>query len=194
MRAFIRDSKSVEGFENDEVLVRECLLGDEKAWSALLAKYANLIFSIPVKRGFSQDDAADIFQAVCLTVLSELSTLRRPKALAGWLIQLTAHTCTRWKNRERRYVDSEPDEQTMAASDLPNEIVQQLEREQMVRAAVNEMSAECRQLINLLFFANPPVRYEAAAAALGLAKGSMGATRMRCLEKLRQSLEAKGFA
>jgi DNA-directed RNA polymerase specialized sigma24 family protein len=82
----------------------------------------------------------------------------------------------------------------MAASDLPNEIVQQLEREQMVRAAVNEMSAECRQLINLLFFANPPVRYEAAAAALGLAKGSMGATRMRCLEKLRQSLEAKGFA
>jgi RNA polymerase sigma factor (sigma-70 family) len=194
MRASIRDSNSVEGFEEDEVLVRECLLGDEKAWSALLAKYANLIFSIPVKRGFSQDDAADIFQAVCLTLLGELSNLRQPKALAAWLIRLTAHTCTRWQNRERKYADSEPDEQTTTAGELPYEIVQQLEREQMLRAALSEMSAECRQLIDLLFFTNPPVPYEAAAAALGLAKGSMGATRMRCLEKLRQSLESKGFA
>ncbi len=189
----IRNSNSV--FEKDEVLVQECLLGNEKAWSTLIDKYGNLVFSIPIKQGFRQDDAADIFQIVCLTLLRELSTLREPRALAAWLIQLTAHTCTKWKNRERRYIDQEFDEQIRAADEeLPSEILQQLEREQILRTAVGEMSAECKQLIELLFFANPPVRYEAAAAALGLAKGSMGATRMRCLEKLRRSLEEKGFA
>lgn len=193
MTTSIADSDSVEGYEKDEVLVQECLLGNEKAWSTLIDKYANLIFSIPVKRGFSQDDAADIFQSVCLTLLRELSTLRQPRALAAWLIRLTAHTCTRWKNRERKYADSELDEQTIASGELPYEIVQQLEREQMLREAVSELAAECRQLIDLLFFTNPPVRYESAAATLGLATGSMGATRMRCLEKLRRSLENKGF-
>ena len=189
----IRNSNSV--FEKDEVLVQECLLGNEKAWSTLIDKYGNLVFSIPIKQGFRQDDAADIFQIVCLTLLRELSTLREPRALAAWLIQLTAHTCTKWKNRERRYIDQEFDEQIRAADEeLPSEILQQLEREQILRTAVGEMSAECKQLIELLFFANPPVRYDAAAAALGLAKGSMGATRMRCLEKLRRSLEEKGFA
>lgn len=190
----IRNSNSVEYFEKDEVLIQECLLGNEKAWSTLIDKYANLVFSIPIKRGFCQDDAADIFQTVCLTLLRELSTLREPRAFAGWLIQLTAHTCARWKRQEHRHVDEELDEQTRDAAELPSEIVQQLERGQILRTAVREMSAECRQLIELLFFTNPPVRYEAAAAALGLARGSMGATRMRCLEKLRRSLEEKGFA
>jgi RNA polymerase sigma factor (sigma-70 family) len=194
MKALFRSSDSAEGFESDELLVQECLLGDEKAWTTLIAKYANLIFSIPLKRGFSQDNAADIFQAVCLTLLRELSTLRQPRTLAAWLIRLTAHTCTRWKDRERRYADREPDERTMSGDELPDEIVRQLEREQMLRSAVSGMSAECKRLIDLLFFTHPPVPYQAAAAELGLATGSMGATRMRCLEKLRQSLEAKGFA
>ena len=82
----------------------------------------------------------------------------------------------------------------MSGDELPDEIVRQLEREQMLRSAVSEMSAECKRLIDLLFFTHPPVPYQAAAAELGLATGSMGATRVRCLEKLRQSLEAKGFA
>jgi RNA polymerase sigma factor (sigma-70 family) len=192
--ASIRNSSSVAYFEKDEVLVQECLLGNDKAWSTLIDKYSNLVFSIPIKRGFRQDDAADIFQTVCLTLLRELSTLREPRALAAWLIQLTTHTCTKWKTRERRYAGEEWNEQTKAAGELPSEIVQQIEREQILRNAVREMSAECRQLIELLFFTNPPMRYEAAAAALGLAKGSMGATRMRCLEKLRRALEEKGFA
>jgi DNA-directed RNA polymerase specialized sigma24 family protein len=58
---------------------------------------------------------------------------------------------------------------------------------------IAEASPECRRLIDLLFFTNPPLRYEQAAARLGFAKGSIGATRMRCLEKMRSSLQKKGF-
>jgi RNA polymerase sigma factor (sigma-70 family) len=193
MRSSIGNSNSVGGFAEDEVLVHECLLGNEKAWSTLIEKYANLIFSIPVKRGLSQDDAADIFQSVCLTLLRDLPALRQPRALAAWLIQLTAHTCTKWETQTRKYSDDELKENTEASADLPSDVVQQLEREQMLREALSELNLECRRLIQLLFFTTPPVRYEAAAAELGLARGSMGATRMRCLEKLRRSLGQKGF-
>ncbi|MFZ3363707.1 MAG: hypothetical protein WA153_09715, partial [Candidatus Acidiferrales bacterium] len=65
----------------DTRLVKECLRGSEAAWSALIDKYKNLIFSIPIKYGFSSDDATDIFQAVCVELLSELPKLRKPKAL-----------------------------------------------------------------------------------------------------------------
>ena len=40
----------------DDHLVRACLKGDERAWSALIQKYKNLIFSIPLKYGASQPD------------------------------------------------------------------------------------------------------------------------------------------
>ena len=178
----------------DEFLVQQCLLGSEQAWSTLIEKYKSLIFSIPIKLGLSREDAAEIFQAVCLTLLRELSELREPKALAAWLIQLTTHKCVRWRREQRRYIGTEIEEETPAeTNELPDQLMQEIELEQIVREALREVSAECRQLLDLLFYSNPPVPYDEAAKTLGVAKGSIGATRMRCLEKLRRSLERKGI-
>ena len=74
----------------DARLVRECIRGDEEAWAALLDKYKNLIFSIPSKQGMSRDAAADVFQRVCLLLLSELPHLRKAEALPMWLIRVTS--------------------------------------------------------------------------------------------------------
>ena len=64
----------------DARLVRECLNGNDEAWSALIDKYKNLIYSIPVKYGFSSDEASDIFQGVCLELLADLPKLCKPAA------------------------------------------------------------------------------------------------------------------
>jgi RNA polymerase sigma factor (sigma-70 family) len=178
----------------DAVLVRECLLGGEKAWSDLIDKYKNLIFSIPIKYGLSTEDAADIFQAVCLTLLRELSSVREPRALAAWLIKTTARKCLHWKHERQLFFDAQMDDEALAdTEDLPETLMQGLEREQMLREAVAQMSPECARLIDLLFFRIPPLPYAEVAERLGFAKGSIGATRMRCLEKLRADLEKKGF-
>lgn len=187
-------SYALRQFREDEVLVKECLAGAESAWSELIDKYKNLIFSIPIKQGFPQDDATEIFQAVALTLLQELAKLREPRALAAWLIRLTVHKCIRWKNERRLFVDAEIDEDSrIETENLPDGLLGEIQREQIVREAVQEASPECKRLIDLLFFLDPPLRYDEAAQALGFAKGSIGATRLRCLEKLRSSLEKKGF-
>ena len=80
-------------WSDDTKLVKACLHGEEDAWETLLAKYKNLIFSIPIKYGFSPEEAADIFQAVCLDLVYELDSLREPRALAGWLIRITCNKC-----------------------------------------------------------------------------------------------------
>ena len=187
-------SSALKRSPSDEVLVRECLLGNQQAWSDLIDKYKNLIFSIPVKYGLPAEDAADIFQAVCFTALEELSDLREPRALAAWLIRLTARKCARWKREKRVYSETQIDEETFTErGDLPEKLVQEVEQEQMLREAISEMPPACGKLIHLLFFAIPPLSYDEAARALGFKKGSIGATRMRCLGKLRRALEKKGF-
>ena len=45
----------------------------QEAWSGLIEKYKNLIFSIPIKMGIPRDDAADIFQAVCVELLVRIA-------------------------------------------------------------------------------------------------------------------------
>lgn len=183
-----------KGFRRDEVLVRECLLGNEQAWSDLIDKYKKLIFSIPVKYGLPPEDAADIFQAVSFTLLRELPRLREPQALAAWLIRLTVRSCSRWKHEQHTHAAVEIDEENLIETqDLPDALLEEIDREQACREALDELSSDCRRLVDFLFFTDPPMRYDDAARELQLAKGSIGATRMRCLDKLRDLLEKKGI-
>ncbi len=179
---------------SDNRLVQQCLKGDEQAWAELISRYKNLIYSIPIKLGFTQDDAADIFQAVCAELISQLSELRNPKALAGWLIKVTAHRCSQWKRQASRFVDPESVAEPSASDDtLPDNLLAEVENEQMLRTALRELTPRCRQLVEMLFFEASPRPYEQVARSLGIATGSIGFIRGRCLEKLRQRLEEMGF-
>ncbi len=194
MSSGAKSSYTLGRFRQDEILVRECLLGSEQGWSELIEKYKNLIYSIPIKYGFPSEDAADIFQTVCLSLFRELSNLREPRALASWLIRSTARICLRSKRERHARGVAEIDEATVAGTEEPpDELIHEIEREQMLRESMAEISAECAQLVHLLFLTTPALSYDEVARTLGFAKGSIGATRMRCLEKLRQSLEKKGF-
>lgn len=179
---------------SDERLVRACLRGSEEAWGAILAKYKNLVYSIPMKHGIAPEDAADIFQGVWLDLVKELPKLREPRALSGWLIKVTAHRCFHWRRREARYVRGAAEDREVA-SEAPgfDELLVGVEREQMVREALLSLSERCRRLIQMLFFEFPPVPYARVAESLGLARGSIGFIRGRCLSRLRRRLEEKGL-
>src|SRR5579863_9773456 len=125
----------------DARLVRECLDGNEEAWSALIDKYKNLIFSIPIKYGFSADDATDIFQAVCLELLSELPKLRKPKALPKWIMQVTAHKCFHHKRQLQRTQTPDSDGE-LAEQSTParaDGILREAEEEQALRLALSNL-------------------------------------------------------
>jgi RNA polymerase sigma factor (sigma-70 family) len=180
----------------DTRLVRECLDGNEEAWSALIDRYKNLIFSIPIKYGFSTDDATDIFQSVCLDLLSELPKLRDAKALPKWIMQIAAHKCFHRKQLQQRVELSDPHAELLERStpSVALEILRQAEQEQSLRQAMSELPPRCRQLVHMLFFDQPARPYQEIAAELGVAVGSIGFIRQRCLERLRKRLLETGFS
>ena len=179
---------------SDVDLVRQCLDGKESAWAGLIDKYKNLIYSIPVKYGFSPEDSSDIFQSVCMELMARLPKIREPKALAGWLIQVASHECF------RRRRDSQPNTEEADAdiagseSEIPEAMLAQLEREQTLREALANLPPRCQRLMHELFFEEPPRPYQDVAQSLGLATGSIGFIRGRCLNKLRTFLSKRGFS
>jgi len=180
--------------QTDDALVRRCVSGDEEAWSILIDKYKNLIFSIAIKYQFSSEDADEIFQDVCLTLLEALPELREPRALPAWLIQTTSHRCFHWQRERRRYIGHNSDEAyPTPASDVPEKILAEIEEEQGLRDALSELPSRCHELVRMLFFHEPTLPYEQVAKKLNVATGSIGFIRMRCLKRLRQSLEKSGF-
>ena len=184
---------------SDEQLIGRCLKGDQEAWSALIDKYKNLIYSIPIKLGMYQD-AGDIFQSVCVDLLSELPRLREHRALPKWLMQTCYHKCLRYQRATDRLVELAPEgtdsnaaSPASSADDLPEHLLMQFEQEQILRDAISELPEKCERMVRLLFFENPPRPYENIAEELGMATGSIGAIRGRCLAYLRKHLEKRGF-
>lgn len=182
---------------SDAKLVRRCLDGDEAAWEVLVHRYRRLIYSVPLKYGATADDAGEIFQAVCVELVTELPKLRKPEALKGWLMSVTRHKALRWKTRARREQSWSPSEEMEDI--LPDgdpdasELLEDVQREQSIRGAVAELPERCQELVRLLFYGHPPPAYADVAKRLGLATGSIGFIRGRCLKKLEAALKAKGF-
>lgn len=179
---------------DDAALIRQCAGGDQQAWSALIDKYKNLIFSIPIKYGFSRDDAAEIFQQVCVELFKNVGALRNPTGVGKWLIQVTSHRCFHWKRQQGRFApEDEQSDAVASADDLPLAALEEAEREQILREAVAGLSLRCRELMRMLFYEESARPYDEIAATLGIATGSIGFIRGRCLEKLRERLEESGF-
>lgn len=178
----------------DEKLVQACLNGDEKAWNRLIDKYKRLIYSVPVKYGMSPDDAADIFQNVCIDLFTNLAKVRKIESLRSWLITVATHKCFHHKRQQRQDVELDAMEQEMAEEIAPAPaIIQEVEEEQAVRDAIQRLTPRCAELVKMLFFEQPPLPYTEVAQKLGLATGSIGFIRGRCLNRLQKILAELGF-
>jgi RNA polymerase sigma factor (sigma-70 family) len=189
--------KEKSSISSDEKLIRGCLKGDAEAWAALIDKYKNLIYSIPIKLNMHQD-AADIFQAVCMELLSQLPHLREQRALPKWLMQTCYHKCLHHRRVAGRHVELDPEEAEKPRDDgdraLAEDMMVQLEQEQMLREVISEMPERCARMIRMLFFEIPSRPYDEVARELDLATGSIGFIRGRCLAQMKKRLEKKGFS
>jgi RNA polymerase sigma factor (sigma-70 family) len=190
-------SGEAESQWSDSRTISECLRGNDKAWDALIEKYRKLIYSIPVRQGIYGDDAADVFQAVCLELLAELPRLRDPQALPAWLIRVAYRKCLQFGRSQVRTPAANLDDQVLPEAqdpqESPDEVIAKGQREQSLRDAVAALPPRCRQLVQMLFYENDPRPYNEIAASLGIATGSIGFIRGRCLERLRKHLEKAGF-
>jgi RNA polymerase sigma factor (sigma-70 family) len=196
------DNQSLTNYPHltDSELVAACLANDAKAWETLIHRYQRLIYSIPVKQGFSSVDAADVFQSVCLILLKKLPSLRKQEKLFSWLMTTTTRECWRvaaqWR-RENTAETYDPDD----TSDKMNEVAASapfadeqhivLEQQQIVRTAIHRLPERCKQLISLLFYNQDELSYADIAARLHIPVASIGPNRARCLQKLKQDLEKK---
>src|SRR6185503_21330390 len=145
------DSRST--LSDDRTLVDACLKGDSQAWEILILRYQRLIYSIPIRSGFSPVDAADIFQSVCVRLLQKLSTLRKQEKISSWLMTTTTRECWRVVEKRRRETgpkiyDDEYEQdiisQLKSAEPLADQHRTAAERQQVVREAVQALSERCR--------------------------------------------------
>jgi RNA polymerase sigma factor (sigma-70 family) len=179
----MRDSSSVAA------LVARARDGDKRAWDAIVERYAPLIWSICRRYRLDRADTDDVGQSVWLRLVDQLGQLREPEALPGWLATTTRRECGRLLTGSRR---REALGFALDPADIPDgdqaaaeEEVLAAERHAALRDAFAALPLRCQELLGLLI-TDPPVPYAEISAKLGIPVGSIGPSRARCLDRLRQ--------
>jgi RNA polymerase sigma factor (sigma-70 family) len=179
------------GAIDDGQILASCLAGDEAAWQVLVERYSRLVYSIAFKSGLDETEAADLVQDVFTIVLRRLESLQQVDRFSAWLITIANREAWRLK-RSRAHIPL-PD-----AFDVPDgeaaleATVIAWEHAATVQAALARLDDRCRRLLELLFVHDPRPSYDEIGSRLGIAIGSIGPIRARCLGRLRQRLADAG--
>lgn len=173
-------------------LVLAAKAGDKARWDTLVDHFNGLIWAVARAHRLGDADAADVVQLTWLRLVERLDQLHNPASVGGWLATTARRECLRILNADKRRVligDDIVEQESLAPP--PEESLLKKERHQAIRRALSQLPEWDEALLRLLT-AEPSLRYEEISAALCIPIGSIGPTRQRALQRLREALETQG--
>ncbi|MDQ1050268.1 RNA polymerase sigma factor [Streptomyces sp. V4I2] len=181
-------------------LVQSAVDGDAAAWKALVEGLSPLVWSVVRAHRLSDADAHEVYQTVWFRFAQHLGRIREPEKAGSWLASTARHECLKVLKSLRRLMPTDDpqvldrisEDRTPEQSFLDSEeAAAETERIRRVWQEFEELGDRCRQLLRVLM-ASPPPSYQEVSGALGIAVGSIGPLRQRCLRRLRARLDARG--
>ena len=167
--------------------------GDRGAWVEMVDRLAPAIWAVSASYRLTPAEREDLAQTVWLRLVDKHDTIREPAAVAGWVkrtAQNAAADMMRHRDRDVESIEDLPGE-PMGDEPEPADLAESDEEQQLLIEGLSELEstdARCAQLLRLLAH---KVAYVDISETLEIAVGSIGMTRSRCLEKLRQTESIK---
>jgi RNA polymerase sigma factor (sigma-70 family) len=165
--------------------------GNQTAWNRLVAEFGSMIWAIARAHRLGDADAADVSQATWLALFENLTRLNDPARVGAWLATTARRECLRLLRDGHRRIpfgDDAPEQESHEPQ--PGDALLSRERDTALRRAFSRLRPPDQALLRLLT-AEPRPAYEEISAALDMPIGSIGPTRQRALDRLRDQLAAE---
>lgn len=166
--------------------------GCSKAWERLIDRFAGLIWAVARGHGLSVADADDVVQTTWLRLAEHLTRLRDPERVGLWLAVTARNESLRMLRRAKRDVPFDPLAELVRTGHGPDVDADLLERERdrALWRAFQMLPSNCKVLL-LMLTAEPAFSYEEVSSSLEMPVGSIGPTRSRCLDRLRNNSDLR---
>lgn len=155
----------------------------------IVERLTPLMWNVARAQGLDRESASDAVQVTWVKFLENLHRIRSPEALTGWLVTVTRNNVYAIRTAARRIELVDPHDFTDEpgpAAGLDVELVKS-EQYRCLWDNLQKLPPTCQELLRILAFTGN-TSYRAIGNILDMPQGSIGPTRGRCLNKLRNLL------
>src|SRR5271170_2654804 len=177
---------------SDEVLIGRIANGDRLAMQVLFARHHVRVFRFVLRLVRVEATAEDLISEVFLDVWRQAGKFEGRSAVSTWLLAITRFKAL---SALRRRKDAELDDEAAGAiedtSDDPEVAVQKKDTSDALRRCLGGLSAEHREIIDLVYYHEKSV--EEVAGIIGIPENTVKTRLFYARKKLAELLKAAGI-
>ena len=187
--------------QNEARLVKRAKQGDMHAFEELIIQHEKIVYNVALRMMNHSEDAKDISQEVFLKLWRTLAQYQFDAAFSTWLYRLTQNVCIDFLRKQKRqqhvsltFSDDKDEGKELSVPDpepLPEERVIFNEKQEAIRAAMNALPVDFREILELRVVQQLP--YEQIAQIMDLPVGTVKSRLARARLQLKKRLDAGNF-
>ena len=187
--------------QNEVRLVKRAKQGDMHAFEELILQHEKIVYNVALRMMNHSEDAKDISQEVFLKLWRTLAQYQFDAAFSTWLYRLTQNVCIDFLRKQKRqqhvsltFSDDKDEGKELSVPDpepLPEERVIFNEKQEAIRAAMNALPVDFREILELRVVQQLP--YEQIAQIMDLPVGTVKSRLARARLQLKKRLDAGNF-
>lgn len=184
--------------QDDYQLVRQAIMGDQKAYSVLMERYRNSIYHMMFKMVKNREDADDLMLEAFGKAFNKLESYEPRYAFSTWLFKIAINNCIDHIRKKRLKLlsiddpielnsDNDFSSNIRSGALDPEERFIKKQRIKLMRTILNKLSLKYRLMIELRFFEE--MSYDEIATELNIPLGTVKAQLFRAKEILYSLLQ-----
>lgn len=141
---------------NDEHIINQIIEGDTKAFSILVDRYKDLVFTLTLRMLKHKEEAEEVAQDTFVKVFKSLSKFKGESKFSTWIYRVAYNTCLdRLKRNKRKFNEVAIDEFTehkIKTIDNALEHIVKHEQEQTMQECLQLLPSDDGFLLTLFYF------------------------------------------
>ena len=176
---------------NDQDLIAKVLDGDTNAFSVLVNRYKDLVFSLSLKMLKNREEAEEISQDAFIKVYKSLHKFKGDSKFSTWIYKVVYNSCLdRLKQYKKNYalvpIDEFNENQVKTLDNAFDALVSQ-DRKNAIQACLNKLPSEDSFLLTLYYFEEQSL--EEISKIVGLTGNNVKVKLFRSRKKLATILK-----
>jgi len=177
---------------NDNEIISKVLSGDQQAYSLLVSRYQNFVFTLVLRFVKSREDAEEVAQDVFIKAYRALADFKGASKFSTWLYTIVNTTSLSFLRKKKLEVHSLDNERVFEVADsidsgMQANLIEARSRVDMVNRAITLLGGDDAEIITLFYKGEQSL--EEIAQILGIEPNTAKVRLHRARGRLKEKME-----